>query len=127
MNTREIGTYYEDAVAAYLVGEGVKIIDRNVRCGKIGEIDIIGLETASGVSAEILRDSEDAQTLIFFEVKYRKNHSHGYPAEAVDKKKQSKIRKCAEYYLTYKSEKRFIRFDVIAVEGEEINWYKNAF
>lgn len=127
MNTRQIGSYYEDAVTAYLVNKGVKIIDRNVRCGKTGEIDIIGLEEASGMNTEMLRDSEAAQTLIFFEVKYRKDHSHGYPEEAVDKRKQRRIRKCAEYYLAYKNENRYIRFDVIAVEGEAINWYKNAF
>lgn len=127
MNTRNIGSYYEDAVTAYLLNEGVKILDRNVRCGRIGEIDIIGLEEASGMNTEMLRDSEAAQTLIFFEVKYRKDRSHGYPAEAVDEKKQNRIRKCAEYYLAYKKINAYIRFDVIAVEGEEINWYKNAF
>ncbi len=114
MNTRQIGTHFEEAAAAYLENEGIKIIDRNVTCGKIGEIDIIGSD-------------EETQTLIFFEVKYRKNADSGYPAQAVDTAKQRKIRRCAEFYLTYKPTDHFIRFDVIAIEGEKIMWYKNAF
>ena len=114
MNTRQIGTHFEEAAAAYLENEGIKIIDRNVTCGKIGEIDIIGSD-------------EETQTLIFFEVKYRKDSRTGYPAEAVDIAKQNKIRRCAEYYLAYKPTEKYLRFDVIAIEGEEIRWYKNAF
>ncbi len=114
MNTRQIGTHFEEAAIAYLKDEGIDIIDKNVTCGRIGEIDIIGSD-------------EETQTLIFFEVKYRKDSHTGYPAEAVDAAKQKKIRRCAEYYLAYKPTDNFIRFDVIAIEGEEIRWYKNAF
>ena len=114
MNTREIGKFYEDAAAEYLKNHGIVILDRNVVCGRIGEIDIIGRE-------------EENNTLIFFEVKYRKNHKVGYPEESVDKRKQGKLRRCAEYYLAYRHTDGYVRFDVIAVEDEEITWYKNAF
>ncbi|MBR5361270.1 MAG: YraN family protein [Lachnospiraceae bacterium] len=130
MNTRQIGTHYEEAAAAFLEREGIEIVDKNVRCGRIGEIDMIGIESGGatirpeGISTS---SDEETQTLIFFEVKYRKSKRLGYPAEAVDKDKQSKIRRCAEYYLAYKPAKMYVRFDVIAIEGEEINWYKNAF
>ena len=112
MNTREKGTYYEEAAAAYIEDRGITIVDRNVRCGRIGEIDIIG---------------RDADTLIFFEVKYRKDHRHGYPEEAVDRRKQNRLRSCARYYLAYRHMDAYVRFDVIAVEDEQITWYKNAF
>ncbi len=114
MNTRRTGDHYEEAVAAYLTAQGIRIVERNVVCAKIGEIDMIGVD-------------EDADALVFIEVKYRKNHNAGYPAEAVDQKKVQKIRRCAQYYLAGKPTDRYIRFDVVAVEGEEIAWYKNAF
>ena len=115
MNTREVGTHYEDAAIAYLKSNGVHIIDRNVTCGRFGEIDLIGTTEESG------------KTLIFFEVKYRKDDKHGHPEEAVDINKQRKIRKCAEYYLAYRNSDSYVRFDIIAIQGEEITWYKNAF
>ncbi len=114
MNTRKIGRFYEDAVAEYLKNNGITIVDRNVTCGRIGEIDIIGRE-------------EETKTLIFFEIKYRKNHKVGYPEESVGGRKQGKIRRCAEYYLAFRHTDYYVRFDVIAVEDEEITWYKNAF
>lgn len=131
MNTREIGTHYEEAAAAYLENEGIKIIDRNVTCGKLGEIDLIGIDSnvpsvfaTEGTGTE---SGEEAGILVFFEVKYRKNAASGHPEEAVDLKKQEKIRRCAQYYLAYRKNKMYVRFDVIAIQGEEITWYKNAF
>ncbi|MBP9997329.1 MAG: YraN family protein [Lachnospiraceae bacterium] len=112
MNKRAIGTFYEEAAIAYLTKMGIRIIDRNVVCGHIGEIDLIG---------------EGEGCLIFFECKYRKNHNMGYPAEAVNLTKRQTIRKCAQYYLAYRKCDLYIRFDVVAIEGERIDWIKNAF
>ncbi len=119
MNTRNIGTHYEEAAIEYLKSQGITIIDRNVVCGKVGEIDIIGREADKG--------KDEVHTLIFFEVKYRKNTKYGYAAQAVNASKQNKIRRCAEYYLAYRNTDDYIRFDVLAIDGEEISWYKNAF
>lgn len=120
-NNRTTGTYYEDAAVAYLTEAGIDVIDRNVRCGKIGEIDIIGID----------RGSDYGETLVFFEVKYRKDGTYGGPEAAVDVRKQKTIRKCAQYYTAYNRYynriKPYLRFDVIAIENEEIRWYKNAF
>ncbi len=133
MNKRQIGTHFEEAAISFLENAGIKIVDRNVTCGKIGEIDIIGIED-TGINDPVRssegRDhvsDEETQTLIFFEVKYRKDASRGFPAEAVDKAKQKRLRRCAEYYTAYRPSDRYIRFDVIAIEGEKITWYRNAF
>lgn len=117
MNKRGIGKFYEDAAIVYLTRHGIIIKEQNVYCGKMGEIDIIGID----------RSGKYGDTLVFFEVKYRKNSNYGSPEEAVNYKKQIKLRKCAAYYLAYKNIKSYIRFDVIAIEGDEIRWYKNAF
>ena len=117
MNKRQMGEYYEDAAIAFLENNKISIIGKNVHCGKIGEIDIIGMD----------QGADYGRTLVFFEVKYRKNGNYGYAAEAVDGKKQNTIRKCASYYTAFKNWSGYIRFDVIAIDGDEINWIKNAF
>ena len=113
MNKRQTGASWEEAVACCLERSGVTIRERNFRCSQ-GEIDIIG---------------DHQGCLVFFEVKYRKNTSYGAPAEAVNFKKQNTICRCADFYL-YK--KRIpdtvpVRFDVVAVCGETIDWIQNAF
>ena len=45
MNKRRLGGYYEDAAGDYLVKNGLTILDKNVRCGRLGEIDLIGIDT----------------------------------------------------------------------------------
>lgn len=117
MNTRAIGGFYEEAAIEYLKENGISIIDKNVTCGKIGEIDIIGID----------QGQKYGDTLVFFEVKYRKDMRMGEPSEAVNVQKQLKIRKCAQYYLRFKNINKLIRFDVISICGDKIKWYKNAF
>jgi len=117
INKRGVGEYYEDAACFYLSQNGIEILDRNVHMSNIGEIDIIGVD----------RSSSYGETLVFFEVKYRRDGRYGTAAEAVNARKIAKIRKCASYYLAYKKEKRMIRFDVLAIDGDKINWIKNAF
>jgi len=117
MNNRNIGTYYEEAAVSYLLRANVEILERQFKCRRLGEIDIIGID----------RGEDYGEALVFFEVKYRKDDKTGHPLMAVDLKKQKTIRRCAEYYLAYRADSRYIRFDVIAICGEEITWIKNAF
>ncbi len=71
----------------------------------------------------------DGEYLVFFEVKYRKNADAGLPAEAVGTPKQRRICRTAKYYLYRKhyGESVPVRFDVVAVCAERVNWYQNAF
>lgn len=113
MNTRKKGAQKEEEVCAYLHSKGVKIVERNFR-NRQGEIDIIGY---------------DGDYLVFFEVKYRRGKSRGSAAEAVVSAKQRKICQVADYYrmLHQCAEDTPIRFDVVAVDGEDVTWIKNAF
>ncbi len=114
MNTREVGTKKEEAACAYLEGNGVRIKERNFRCRR-GEIDVIGF---------------DGEYLVFFEVKYRKSGSYkGSALEAVGVGKQKKICRVADYYrMIHRCPLDTpIRFDVVAIDGDEILWLKNAF
>lgn len=113
MNTRKTGTEYEVLAEQYLKKQGINIIEKNYQ-NRAGEIDLIG---------------RDQEYLIFFEVKYRKNQKTGNPAEAVTYQKQKKICRVADYYrLTHGiGEFSAIRYDVVAICGEEIAWHQNAF
>ena len=113
MNTRAKGAQKEEQVCAYLLARGVKIVERNFR-GRQGEIDIIGY---------------DGEYLVFFEVKYRAGHSKGSAAEAVGFAKQKRICQEADYYrmLHHCAEDTPLRFDVVAVDADKVNWIKNAY
>lgn len=113
MNKRETGAQKEQQVCAYLVSKGISMKEQNFRCRR-GEIDLIGY---------------DGEYLVFFEVKYRSGTSKGSAAEAVGLTKQKKICRVADYYrvLHHCAEDTPIRFDVVAVEGGRIEWFKNAF
>lgn len=114
MNKRQLGTLKEDMAVAFLRKNGVTVLEKNYRFHKAGEIDIIGL---------------DNEYLVFFEVKYRKTASAGHAAEAVTYSKIKQICKISDSYriINHIPNNKCIRFDVIAIDGDELTWYKNAF
>ena len=113
MNTRKKGAEYEQVAMEYLRSQQVVILEHNYRNRK-GEIDIIG---------------RDAEYTVFFEVKFRKDNCMGYPVESVNYGKQRTICRVADYYRMTHHMGEFspVRYDVVAICGEEIMWYKNAF
>lgn len=72
---------------------------------------------------------EDGEVLVFVEVRYRKHSTHGTAAETITASKQNKIRATAQnYMLTNKiGELQALRFDVVAIDNDNISWIKNAF
>ena len=113
MNTRTIGKAQEELACRYLEEKGIRIQGRNFRCRQ-GEIDLVGY---------------DGEYLVFFEVKYRKDTSRGSAAEAVGIRKQKKICRVSDYYrMSHKCPlDTAVRFDVIAIDDETIEWIRNAF
>lgn len=86
---------------------------------RAGEIDLI---------------MKDGKTLVFVEVKYRKNASYGGPLAAVSSAKQQKIKQCATFFLQQEKLNAYntdCRFDVVGLLGDlqspEVTWLKNAF
>lgn len=115
MNHLDFGAKGEDLAATYLSDLGYQIIQRNYK-NKIGELDIIAL---------------DGQVLVIVEVKTRKNLRYGHAFEAVDERKQRKIK---DTTLVYLQEKKLnylqCRFDVIEVypyNNTECNHFIDAF
>lgn len=113
INKRQVGSEYEKRAAEYLKQQGYEILQMNYRCRQ-GEIDIV---------------AKEAGNLVFVEVKYRSDSRRGLPQEAVSTSKQRVISRVAEYYCVthHHSVEIPCRFDVVAVLGEEIHLFRNAF
>ena len=114
MNNIEKGKLGEEIASRYIKSKGGIIIEQNYRT-KIGEIDLI-----AKINGE----------LVFVEVKSRSSINYGYPAEAVNYKKQRKITNVAKYYILDNSlENVSVRFDVIEIylKNKKINHIVNAF
>ncbi len=112
MKSSQIGKLAEDKAVSLLKKKGYRIVERNFRT-KTGEIDIV---------------AEDRDTLVFVEVRFRKNRSFGTPEETVDPRKIKKIILTANRYISMKNlSGRDIRFDVIAVDEEGIRHIISAF
>ena len=113
MNKREVGAAYEKKAGLFLREQGLAILEYNFR-SRYGEIDLV---------------AKDGETTVFVEVKYRRNEAGGTPEEAVDYRKQRRICRVADYYRMIHQMGDFspVRFDVVAVCGQEIRWYQNAF
>ena len=113
MNKRETGSAYENRAAEYLAANGMRIKERNYR-NRSGEIDLIGVHQGY---------------LVFVEVKYRGGVGYGYASAAVTYSKQRQICKVADYYrLTHGVKDSCpIRYDVIAIQGDTVEWVQNAF
>jgi putative endonuclease len=106
------GEMGEERAVKFLKKQKYKILERNYTT-HIGEIDII---------------AEKRDVIVFVEVKERETLEFGRPAEAVDEKKQNKIRQVASLYLqTKRMSFADVRFDVVEILGDEINLIENAF
>ena len=111
---RNAGYEAEGAAAETLQAQGVRILERNFRC-KTGEIDIIGL---------------DKETLIFVEVRLRKNQQFGGALESITPSKQQRIANAARYYLMRhpKLADKPCRFDCVLMSSSQAcDWLRDAF
>lgn len=103
--SRRSGDWGENVAADFLRSRGYRILGRNVRFGPRRELDAVAR-------------SPDSKTLVFVEVKTRKNESFGRPVAAVDSaKRRALARSAAEYLRRLKRKPPFVRFDVVEVVG----------
>ncbi len=115
---QEKGNLAEHIAHIHLSRHGLICRATNFRC-KTGEIDLIFV---------------DGETLVFVEVRYRKNSDRGSPLETVTSAKQAKLRRTAQFFLqqNYNDHWPACRFDVVGILGDltespEINWIQHAF
>jgi len=97
----DFGTWGEDKAEAYLRRKGYEVIERDWRCGH-RDIDIIAI---------------DEDTLVFVEVKTRRNKTFADPLDAVDWKKRRNLTLAANAFVKMRRVKLDYRFDLITVVG----------
>jgi putative endonuclease len=102
---RRVGRLGETLVAKFLRFQGMKILYRNYRAPKGGEVDIV---------------CRDGDLLVFVEVKTRSSTAYGRPGRAVDRDKQALITRGAMAWLRELDYPDIVfRFDVVEVVLEQ--------
>jgi putative endonuclease len=104
------GEAAENAALEYLQQQGLTLVERNFRC-KGGEIDLI---------------MRERQTLVFVEVRKRADTRFGGAAASITARKQARLVIAAQVFLQHGKQVPACRFDVIAIDGNNLSWLKNA-
>lgn len=120
-STQASGQQAETIALQYLQQQGLQLITRNYRCRR-GEIDLI---------------MQHRDSLVFIEVRYRRNRRFGGAVASVDRRKQDKLIMSALHYLqeNRQAARQPARFDVIAIHAQldpvtqqhDIQWIQDAF
>jgi putative endonuclease len=112
----ELGKWGEEVAADYLLRQGYTIIERDWKSGH-RDLDII---------------AQEGKTVVFVEVKTRRNRQFADPEMAVDYQKIRHLQQAANHYIKYRHINNDVRFDVITVVGNmnetpSIEHIKDAF
>ena len=97
----ELGKWGEDLAALYLQDKGYVILERDWHSGH-RDIDIV---------------ARDGQTVVFVEVKTRRNRTFAEPETAVDFQKLRNLKQAANHYIKFRHIGYDVRFDVVTVVG----------
>ena len=114
---KEAGDQSEADALRHLQAAGLKLITRNYRCPG-GELDLVML---------------DQQTLVFVEVRFRRDRNFGGALASINTRKQQRLLLAAQRFLQTHREyqKLRARFDVVSLEGNagapKLQWIKDAF
>lgn len=113
--SKQAGDAAEDAALRYLQQAGLRLLERNYRTPGRG-----------GGEIDLIMRAPDA-TVVFVEVRQRKNASHGGAGASVSGGKQRRIVFAARHYLMQCRELPPCRFDVVLLEQGQIQWLRAAF
>ena len=115
---KRTGDAAEERALQWLLARGLTPVARNYRvargpAARGGEVDLI------------LRDRDG--TLVFVEVRARADARHGGAAASIGTAKQRRIVYAAQHYLLRLASPPPCRFDVVALDGDEVQWLQGAF
>jgi putative endonuclease len=111
-----LGRTGEDAALDQYRRRGFELVARNWRC-RVGELDLV-----------VRRGG----MVVFCEVKARRGAAFGRPFDAVDLRKQRKLRSVARAFLALRPEPAAMRFDVASVTLDQsgrpqVHLFEDAF
>lgn len=103
---------------ALLSRHGLKLVRRNYR--------VAGGPNARGGEIDLIMSEPDG-TLVFVEVRSRRDAGFGGAAASIGYTKQRRLVFAAQRFLQTLRSTPPCRFDVVIIEGERIEWLKAAF
>lgn len=112
--TQRQGHAAESRALDHLLARGLRPVARNAGM-RVGEIDLV---------------MRDADEWVFIEVRSRRGAGFGGAAGSVTALKQARLRRAAQTYLLHVFGQREwppCRFDVVAIEGDRVEWIRAAF
>ena len=114
----EAGNLAETVALQHLQHAGLRLVQRNYRVARgpgarAGEIDLI------------MREPDG--TIVFVEVRARAVGAFGGAAASVGRVKQRRIVYAAQHWLMRQATLPPCRFDVVALDGDHLQWLKAAF
>ena len=118
VTSKGVGDGAEEQALRHLLAQGLTLVQRNYRVAagprsRGGEIDLI------------LRERDG--TLVFVEVRARRNNRHGGAAASIGLAKQRSLVFAAQRYLSRLPTLPPCRFDVVAIDGDGMQWLRGAF
>ena len=117
-STKAAGEAGEARALAHLLGQGLALVQRNYRVAR-------GPHARGGEVDLIMRERDG--TLVFVEVRARRSASFGGAAASVSATKQRSLILAAQHFLRTQRTIPPCRFDVVAIDGERIEWLRGAF
>ena len=116
--TKATGDAAEDRALAHLQQQGLRLVQRNYR--------LAGGPRQRGAEVDLILRAPDG-TLVFVEVRARAGAGHGGAAGSVTSAKQRRIVRAARHYLMGLAVLPPCRFDVVAIDGDALQWLPGAF
>jgi len=114
----ETGRRAEDRACAFLLKQGLSLVRRNYRVAR-------GRSRRGGEIDLILRDRDG--TLVFVEVRARGDVRSGGAAASIGTHKRARLVYAATCFLQSLAAPPPCRFDVVAIDGEHLQWLRAAF
>ena len=118
VTTKVRGDEGESRALAHLQRQGLKLVERNYR--------VAAGPRSRGAEVDLIVRDRDG-TLVFVEVRQRASKGHGSAAETISTAKRQRIVFAAQNYLQRLATAPPCRFDVVAIDGDRIEWLPAAF
>jgi putative endonuclease len=117
-DSKALGDAAEALALRWLQARGLALVQRNYRVAR-------GPRVRGGEVDLVMREADG--TLVFVEVRARSSSTQGGAAASVTPAKQRSLVLAAQHYLLRLPVLPPCRFDVVAVDGQQVDWLRGAF
>lgn len=115
---KALGDAAEAQALGALRARGLTLVERNYRVAR-------GPSAPGGEIDLVMREADG--TLVFVEVRARASRAFGGAAASVGFAKQRRVVYAARHFLLRFASPPPCRFDVVAIDGDRVDWIRGAF